>query len=110
DINCRAIGRCTYGEPIDGELGDMIPRDAAGQAVPLDRDCGRSFLYARYNIDLSSKGLADLGFGADEATPSQVQRMDNATPEHIDLLVRVGKAAGKQVKPEHFGRFLPATV
>jgi hypothetical protein len=110
DINCRAIGRCTFGEPLDRELGDMVPRDAAGQPLSLDRDFGRSFLYARYNIDLSAKGLADLGFSASDATPAQVQRMDNATPEHIDLLVRVGKAAGRQVKPEHFGPFLPATV
>jgi hypothetical protein len=110
DINCRAIGRCTYGEQIDRELGDMVPRDAAGKALPLDRDFGRSFLYARYNIDVSAAGLADLGFSAADATPAQVQRMDCATPEHIELLVRIGKAAGRQVKPEHFGPFLPATV
>jgi len=110
DINCRAIGRCTYGEAIDRELGDMVPRDAGGAPLPLDRDCGRSFLYARYNIDLSATGLADLGFGANVATPAQVQRMDLATPEHIDLLVRIGEAAGRQVKREHFGSLLPATV
>ena len=110
DINCRAIGRCTYGEIIDREVGDMIPRDAAGQPLSLDRDFGRSFLYARYNIDLSAAGLASLGFSGADATPSQVQRMDCATPEHIDLLVRIGKAAGRQVKPEHFGPFLAATV
>jgi len=110
DINCRAIGRCTYGEEIDRELGDMIPRDAAGQPLPLDRDCGRSFLYARYNIDVSAKGLVDLGFDAREAPPARVQRMDLATPEHIGLLVRIGDAAGRQVKPQHFGPFLPATV
>jgi len=108
DINCRAVGRCTYGEEIDGELGDMIPRDNAGKPLPLDRDCGRSFLYARYNIDVSAKGLADLGFGA--APSGDVKKMDLATPEHIDLLVRIGEAAGRQVKPEHFGPFLPATV
>ena len=106
DINCRAIGRCTYGEEIDRELGDMVPRDGAGKALPLDRDCGRSFLYARYNIDVSAQGLAALGFGAGEASPAQVQAMDNAKPDHIDLLVRVGKAAGRQVKREHFGPFL----
>jgi hypothetical protein len=34
--------------------------------------------------------------------------MDKATPDHIELLMRIGKAAGRQVKPEHFGPFLPA--
>ncbi len=39
DINCRAIGRCVFGEPIDRELGDMIPRQAdplTGAVVPLE--------------------------------------------------------------------------
>ena len=26
DINCRAVGRCVFGEQIDREIGDMIPR------------------------------------------------------------------------------------
>jgi len=106
DINCRAIGRCTYGEPIDSELGDMIPRDATGTVIPLTRDCGRSFLYARYNIDLSTASLTALGFTGAEADQKQAQKMDLATPAHIDLLWRIGQAAGKQVKREHFGRFV----
>jgi hypothetical protein len=108
DINCRAIGRCTYGEAIDRELGDMVPRDAAGTALSLDQDCGRSFLYARYNVDVSPSGLQGLGFREGEVNSGQVQRMDKATPDHIELLMRIGKAAGRQVKPEHFGPFLPA--
>src|SRR6187402_845436 len=54
DINCRAIGRCVFGEAIDREIGDMIPRQGdplEGSAVPLEQDCGRQFLYARYNPD-----------------------------------------------------------
>jgi uncharacterized protein len=106
DINCRAIGRCTYGEPIDRELGDMIPREASGAVVPLSKDEGRSFLYARYNIDLSAAGLTALGFSETEVDAKQAQKMDNATPEHIDLLWRIGQAAGRQVRREHFGRFV----
>jgi hypothetical protein len=106
DTNCRAIGRCTYGEPIDRELGDMIPRDASGAVVPLERDCGRSFLYARYNIDLSAAGLTTLGFSDKDVDAKQAQKMDHATPEHIDLLWRIGQAAGTQVQREHFGRFV----
>src|SRR5262249_57589391 len=106
DINCRAIGRCTFGEPIDSELGDMIPRDANGSVIPPTQDCGRSFLYTRYNVDLSTAGLTALGFTGDEADQKQAQKMDLATPPHIDLLWRIGQAAGKQVKREHFGRFV----
>ena len=106
DINCRAIGRCTYGDVIDRELGDMVPRDAAGNAIPLDQDTGRKFLYARYNVDVSQEGLGKLGLGLNEADAANVRKMDLATPEHIDLLIRVGQAAGGQVKPAHFGSFV----
>jgi hypothetical protein len=106
DINCRAIGRCTYGAPIDRELGDMIPRGPDGHPVPLDRDLGRAFLYARYNIDVSRDGLAALGFAPADADPAQVSRLDNATRENIDLLTRIGRAAGRQVERGHFGAFV----
>jgi hypothetical protein len=106
DINCRAIGRCTHGEPIDRELGDMVPRDETGVPLPLSQDYGRAFLYARYNIDLSASGLAALGFSTEAADAAKVQKMDNATPENIDLLVRIGQAAARQVERAHFGPFV----
>ena len=31
DINCRAVGRCVHGAPIDSELGDLIPRRGEGK-------------------------------------------------------------------------------
>ena len=72
DINCRTIGRCTFGEVIDSEMLDLIPREGpddgevaermAQPRVPLSRDLGRAFLYARYNVDLSPAALARLGF------------------------------------------------
>lgn len=106
DINCRAIGRCTYGEPIDRELGDMIPRDDRGEPVALDRDCGRSFLYARYDVDLTTAGLQALGFSERDVDAKQIQKMDAATPDHIGRLLRVGAAASQRVKREHFGPFI----
>lgn len=114
DINCRAIGRCTYGDVIDRELLDMVPRqgDDAGSLaerlarppISLETDLDRAFLYARYNIDLSEQGLRALGFA--DVNPSHVQKMDNAKPENIELLLKIGETAGRQVNGRHFGPFL----
>src|SRR5262249_12391092 len=114
DINCRTVGRCTYGDEIDRELLDMIPRQGGVQGsveerrnakhLSLDEGLGRAFLYARYNVDLSDGGLTQLGFGGIDT--GSVRRMDNATPQNIEMLDKIGTAAGKQVKEEHFGTFL----
>ena len=64
DVNCRTIGRCVFGSPIESELGDMIPRDGdprEGTPVPLEKDLGRAFLYARYDPDVTQAGLASIG-------------------------------------------------
>jgi hypothetical protein len=117
DINCRAIGRCTYGAVIDRELLDMVPREGPDEGTltarlerprrSLDEDMGRRFLYARYNVDLSRKGLDDLRLG--DVDPQNAQKMDKADPPHIDLLLSVGAAAAAQVNvAEHFGSFAPA--
>jgi hypothetical protein len=114
DINCRAIGRCTYGDVIDRELLDMVPREGADEGtlaerlarprVPLDQDLGRSFLYARYNVDLSDEGLARLGIAG--VRSEDARRMDRADRDHIDLLLRIGSKAAEQVNvTEHFGGF-----
>jgi uncharacterized protein len=115
DINCRAIGRCTYGPIIDRELLDMIPREGddtgstrerlARPKLPLNKDLGRAFLYARYNVDLSREGLDALGFP--EVDSKDAQKMDNASPENIERLLKLGTAAGKQVDLSHFGPFAP---
>lgn len=115
DINCRAVGRCTFGDLIDRELLDMVPRQGpddgtlderlARPLVPLSTDLGRSFLYARYNVDLSDAGLASLGFG--RLDPATMRKMDRATSDHIDLLLEVGEAAARQVSLAHFGPFAP---
>jgi len=115
DINCRAVGRCTYGDIIDRELLDMVPRQGPDEGgftarisrapVPLSTDLGRAFLYARYNVDLSAEGLAALGFSKDEVDPATAQRMDVAEPEHINLLMTIGTRAARQVHVAHFGPF-----
>jgi len=115
DINCRAVGRCTYGDVIDRELLDMVPRQGPDEGdfktrlsrapVPLSTDLGRAFLYARYNVDLSAEGLAALGFNKDEVDPATAQKMDVADREHIDLLMRIGTKAARQVDVAHFGPF-----
>jgi uncharacterized protein len=105
DINCRTVGRCIYGAPIDLEMGDLIPMDSQNQILPLDSDANRHFSYMRYNADLSEKGLRDMGFGDIES--DKIRQMDSV--KHIADLERVGKKAGEmQVNVEkHFSQFLP---
>ena len=116
DINCRSIGRCTYGDVIDRELLDMVPREGndegklperlAQKRVGLDKDLGRSFLYARYNVDLSDEGLKNLGITGVKS--EDARKMDKADAEQIDLLLRIGsKAAGQVSVKDHFGAFAP---
>jgi patatin-like phospholipase/acyl hydrolase len=104
DINCRTVGRCIYGAPIDRELNDMIPLDKEGNALHLDNDANRHFSYVRYNADLSDKGLEEMGLA--DINSNKVREMDSV--KSIPELRRVGKAAGKmQVKvKEHFKKFI----
>ena len=105
DINCRAIGRCVFGEAIDREIGDMIPRQGdplEGSAVPLEQDCGRQFLYARYNPDVSRGGLDALGLNTID--PNHVQALDQI--QYIDEMQSVGREyAAKFVDMTPFQRF-----
>jgi hypothetical protein len=112
DISCRSVGRCTYGAPLDRELMDLVPRKLqdgmtleesyTAPTIPLTQDLGRSFLYARYNADLSRAGLDALGFS--DVDPDNIQKMDCA--DNIPMLLRIGQAASGEVLPEHFGSFL----
>lgn len=62
DVNCRMVGRCTYGVHLDREILDLVPRQTMpgmtmeeeynAAETPLSKDLGRQFLYARYNADL----------------------------------------------------------
>jgi uncharacterized protein len=115
DINCRTVGRCTFGAHIDRELQDLTCRDKsyllprvqweAAEHLPLTEDLGRAFLYARYNADLSSQGLQALGCGGMD--PEKVQKMDGVD-QMANLLV-IGEKAGLQIDLKHFGPFVNAS-
>lgn len=93
DINCRAVGRCMYGDQIDREVHDMV----------YDAKREKDFLYVRYNADLSDKGLKDLGFG--HLDPKKIREMDE--PANIQDLLDIGTAAAnQQVSMDHFGSFV----
>jgi hypothetical protein len=106
DINCRAIGRCVFGEQIDREIGDMIPRQGdplKGSTVPLEQDCGRQFLYARYNPDVSRDGLDALGLH--KIDPDHVQALDQI--QYIGEMQSVGREyAARFVDMRPFQRFV----
>jgi hypothetical protein len=112
DISCRNVGRCTFGAPLDRELMDLVPRVLrdemtleecyAAPKIPLSKDLGRRFLYARYNADLSRTGLNALGFP--DVDPDNIQKMD--CPDNIPTLFEIGKSASRDMLPEHFGSFL----
>ena len=116
DVNCRTFGRCVHGAPIDNELGDLVLSQEQEQTA---RSYGRFFRYARYNADLSEKGLKklDAALNADfelsavprvgKIPPAEVQKMDAV--EQMDNLRKIGVAVAKtevNVK-KHFGSFLP---
>jgi patatin-like phospholipase/acyl hydrolase len=94
DLLCRVFGRCRHGAHIDSEVGDL--RQGRGL---LDE---RLFSYVRYNVELSRRGLDDLGLP--DLVPEEVQRLDSV--EHISDLSRVGQAVAGEVAVEHFAGFL----
>jgi patatin-like phospholipase/acyl hydrolase len=99
DLLCRMFGNCRYGDPIsiDYEIGGLMPARVSGLEKKL-------FTYVRYNAELTTDGLQDLGIS--DIDPKHVQQMDSV--EHIAELKRVGTAVGQQrVKPEHFAGFVP---
>lgn len=112
DVNCRTVGRCTHGAHLDREILDLVPRQIKegmsmeeqynAPLVPLSTDLGRRFLYARYNADLSRKGLDALGFST--VDPDKIQKMDAV--ENIPTLLAIGQKAGECVDPAHFGSFI----
>lgn len=106
DINCRSIGRCSYGVPIDMEMHDMIPRtvpgDISSAPIPLSTNLNRQFLYARYNADLSQPALDAMGLS--HIVSDDVRQMDSV--KHIDKLREVGRTAAKKIDMAHFGSFV----
>jgi hypothetical protein len=112
DVCCRTVGRCSFGAPLDHELMDLVPRHLSEEMdleaqykapeIPLAINLNRSFLYARYNADLSPPGLSKLGFSYVDAL--SIQKMDAVT--NIAVLIEIGRSAGDRVNASHFGPFL----
>ncbi len=95
DFLCRVFGKCLVGDPLDQEIGDLI-----GKQGPVSP---KLFTYLRYNMELSSRGLAALGLA--DIQPEQVQKLDSI--EHTADLQRIGQAAARQkVKMQDFASFL----
>ena len=104
DINCRTVGRCVYGAPIDRELKDMIPMDANGNILDLETDANRYFRYMRYNADLGAKGLAEMGLAHMDS--DEVREMDAV--KNIQKLREIGRATAKRqvTVQKHFTGFM----
>ncbi len=94
DTNCRTFGHCVHGDKLDSEIGSLCNPDL--------KDLGRDFLYARYDAELTEKGLKAIGcFNVD---PERVKELDAVAA--VKDLKTIGAAVANQVKPEHFGTFL----
>ena len=63
DFLCRVFGKCLAGDPLDLEIGDLIGKQ--GPVRP------KLFSYLRYNAELTSQGLDDLGLA--DIQPEQAQ-------------------------------------
>ncbi len=114
DINCRTIGRCTFGPHLDREMLDLVPRQLregmsveeqyAAPLIPLSVDLGRRFLYVRYTADISRAGLAVLGFP--DIDSEKIQRNDGI--ENTSVLMAIGQQAARAVNLAHLGLFVQA--
>ena len=96
DILCRSFGKCLCGNKLDREIGDLMDQSAS---FPVQ---SKLFTYARYNAELTRKGLDKLGLP--NINPEDVQRLDSV--DHIDELQQVGQAIAKKVSREHFKGFI----
>jgi len=99
DLLCRVFGNCLAGDPLDRELGSLMPG-----LGPLRED-QKLFTYLRYNAELTREGLDALG--CTKIEPEAVQKLDSVAA--IDELLAVGDAvAVHKLKASHFAGF-PAT-
>ena len=99
DMLCRVFGACRHGASLDSEIGTLI--DVPG--IPGLGDVPKLFSYARYNAELSARGLTALGLP--HIDPTHVQKLDSI--DYIDDLRAVGHAAAAEVDRGHFAGFLP---
>jgi hypothetical protein len=99
DVLCRVFGECLAGDPLDRELGSLVPGIG-----PLSEG-QKLFTYVRYNAELTREGLDTIG--CHNIQPETVQKLDSV--DGIPELLAVGTAVAEiKVKEDHFARF-PAT-
>jgi patatin-like phospholipase/acyl hydrolase len=86
DYLCRCLGECIYGEPLDGEIGDMV-----GMTLPGPR----WFSYVRYNQSYNAKDAEAL-----LSTHPNVSQLDAV--DAIPALRQLGRAyAQNHMRLEH---------
>jgi uncharacterized protein len=90
DLLCRVLGNCLAGDPIDRELGSLMP--ALG---PLGTE-QKLFTYVRYNAELTREGLDALG--CTTIQPEEVQKLDSV--DAIPELLAVGTAVAEMKMKE----------
>lgn len=94
DLNCRALGRCLVGNPIDREAGDLI--GGSGNALP------KLFTYMRYDFETTREGMARIGLP--DIKPENVRMLDSI--DYMPELKAIGQAVGRlYVDPAHYRKF-----
>ncbi|MGB3680778.1 MAG: patatin-like phospholipase family protein [Candidatus Microthrix parvicella] len=95
DFLCRTLGRCLWGPPLDGEVGDLL----SSKGLVEDR----LFRYVRYDQPLNNETLEDLGLGSIRL--GDVMAIDNVGA--MDDMRAVGREiATRAVDLDHFAGFL----
>jgi len=96
DVLCRVFGDCLAGDPLDRELGSLMP------GVGALSEGEKLFTYVRYNAELTREGLDAIG--CKDILPEAVQKLDSI--DGISDLLAVGIAVAEmKVKPLHFAKF-----
>jgi hypothetical protein len=84
DLLCRSLGLTRAGQEIDRELGSRIGAEGVG---------GKSlFTYARYNADLSDKGIEEAGY-TDADVRRSLKKLDSV--DRIRDLEAIGRRVGE---------------
>jgi hypothetical protein len=88
DLSCRVLGRCLFGEPLDSELGSLVPEESNALKS------SKRFLYCRYNHNITPEEKAEAAHIANFFS------LDNLRA--VDLLREFGRRfAAKNVRLEH---------
>ncbi len=104
DFMCRMLGDCRFGGYLDAEIDTMIgPKwpnpGRRGSKGPTDPNL---FSYVRYDVELTRKGLDELGLKSMQV--GHVLQMDDV--RHMKEMKTVGEQAGRRLVHEnHFRGF-----